>query len=141
MNKKFWCKNGEVFVKDTKGKVKNVVYNPNLKEILLQENLIETIENEIKKLKKKNKRFDERYENNSDYILDVYAPMLALFFGGIIITIVRLLKFGFSGVFSFQYLLSFGGISILYVLLTNKKARKEIIKSTNKYKYKSFVIK
>ena len=83
MNKKFWYKNGEAFVKNTKGKVKNVVHNPNLKEILLQENLIETIENEIKKLQKKNKRFDERYENDSDYILDVYAPMLALFYGGI----------------------------------------------------------
>lgn len=131
MNKKFWYRNGEVFVKDTKGKVKNVVYNPNLKEILLQENLIETIENEIKKLQKKNKRFDERYENDSDYILDVYAPMLALFYGGIIITIVRLLKFGFSGVFSFQYLLSFGGISILYCGLTFKRIR-AYIKRCNK---------
>lgn len=131
MNKKFWYKNGEVFVKDTKGKVKNVVYNPNLKEILLQENLIETIENEIKKLQKKNKRFDERYENDSDYILDVYAPMFALFYGGIITTIVRLLKFGFYGVFSFQYLLSFGGISVVYILISIKR-KKAYIKRCHK---------
>ena len=131
MNKKFWYKNGEVFVKDTKEKVKNVVYNPNLKEILLQENLIETIENEIKKLQKKNKRFDERYENDSDYILDVYAPMFALFYGGIITTIVRLLKFGFYGVFSFQYLLSFGGISVVYILISIKR-KKAYIKRCHK---------
>ena len=47
MNKAYWYKNGVVFVKDTKGKVRNVVYSPNLKQILLQENLIETIENEL----------------------------------------------------------------------------------------------
>lgn len=123
MNKAYWYKNGKVFVKDTKGKVRNVVYSPNLKQILLQENLIETIENEIKKLQKKNKKFEERYGSNEDVLLDVFAPVIALFFGGIILTFMRISKFGLSGLFSLPYLLTFGGISVLYVALTYKRIR------------------
>lgn len=131
MNKAYWYKNGVVFVKDTKGKVRNVVYSPNLKQILLQENLIETIENEIKKLQKKNKKFDERYKSDGDVLLDIYAPLIALFFGGIILTFTRLSKFGLSGLFSLPYLLTFGGISVLYVALTIKR-KKAYIKRCNK---------
>ena len=123
MNKASWYKNGEVFVRDTKGKVRNVVYSPNLKQILLQENLIETIENEIKKLQKKNKKFEERYGSNEDVLLDVFAPLIALFFGGIILTFMRISKFGLSRLFSLPYLLTFGGISVLYVALTYKRIR------------------
>lgn len=131
MNKAYWYKNRKVFVKDTKGKVRNVVYSPNLKQILLQENLIETIENEIKKLQKKNKKFDERYKSDGDVLLDVFAPLIALFFGGIILTFMQISKFGLSGLFSLPYLLTFGGISVLYVALTIKR-KKAYIKRCNK---------
>ena len=123
MNKAYWYKNGVVFVKDTKGKVRNVVYSPNLKQILLQENLIETIENEIKKLQKKNKKFEERYKSDWDVLLDVYAPMIALFLGYFIILLDSIVTFNFLKLFSLPFILPFVGISVVYALLTIKRKK------------------
>lgn len=74
MNKEYIYLDGKVIVEDEKGNKKVVEYQDNIKEILVQENLIETME---KKQKELTKKLNANKENNKPYI--PYIVPAALF--------------------------------------------------------------
>lgn len=59
MNKEYICLDGKAIIEDENGNKKIEDYNDNLDEILVQENLIETLEETIKELEKKDKSLDK----------------------------------------------------------------------------------
>lgn len=83
MNKEYIYLDGKVIVEDEKGNKKLTDYQDNIHKILVQENLIETMENRIKKLEKE---LENNKENNKPYIpYLVPAVILALIAAKIII--------------------------------------------------------
>ena len=88
MNKEYIYIDGKVIVEDEKGNKKVGEYTDKTEEILIRENLIETMENRIKELEKE---LSETKENNKPYIpvivpavifsFAVFAPILFTLLG------------------------------------------------------------
>jgi len=67
MNKEYTYIDGKVIVEDTEGNKRPVEYSDNLNEILVEENIIETLENNIKRYEEESKIYQKNYKYNKIY--------------------------------------------------------------------------
>lgn len=75
MNKEYTYIDGKVIVEDTEGNKRLVEYSDNLDEILVQENVIETLENKIGKLEKEISSYKK---TNKQRYIPIVFPSTAL---------------------------------------------------------------
>lgn len=81
MNKEYTYINGKIVVRDDQGRNTEREYTDNLDQILVQENLIETIETEIQKLEKENDRNKKNSKKRYRPSLTPLAVSLAYLIG------------------------------------------------------------
>lgn len=82
MNKEYVYKDGKALIIDENDNQKTIDYYNNLDEVLVQENLIETMEEEIKKLEKETSQYQK--ESKLSRFLWVWSPFLMFTFGSLI---------------------------------------------------------
>lgn len=76
MNKDYIYMDGKVIISDENGHKEPIEYYDNLDKVLVQENLIESIQNEINKLKKKSTEYKKI---NKGHYIPIWIPTLLIF--------------------------------------------------------------
>ena len=71
MNKECIYINGNVLVEDENGRKKEMEYSDNIEEVLLQENLIEAMENESKKLTEEKEKLGLKINTKTNYFFRI----------------------------------------------------------------------
>lgn len=95
MNKEYIYKDGKALIIDENDNQKTVEYYDNLGEVLVQEDLIEAMEEEIKKLEKETRQ--NKKESKLSRFLWVWNPFLIFTFGPLIMFPVISKFFGVDG--------------------------------------------
>ena len=94
MNTEYVYKDGKALIVDENDNQKTVTYYDNLDDVLVQENLIETMEEEIKKLEKETSEY-KKSSKLSRFLL-VWYPFLLFTFGPLIMFPVMINFFGMN---------------------------------------------
>lgn len=120
MNKEYTYIDGKAIIKDEKENQNPIEYYDNLDEVLVQENLIETMQNEITKLEEESKEYKK---NNKKRYIPITLPLASL------ITIFGVpalfYLFGYTNIYSSTISTIFGPMneailhsSVFYVLVS-----------------------
>ena len=83
MNKEYVDINGNIVVEDEKGNKSPIEYRDNLDEVLVQENIIETMQMEKQELEQKRANFHKNEKSNKQYnlfpfVIGLIGPIVAI---------------------------------------------------------------
>lgn len=95
MNKEYIYIDGNIILEDEKGNRNPIEYRDNIDEILIQENIIETMENEKQELERKSIRFNKNIKFKKR---DIFFPLVA----GISSPILAYIILNYFGIFDIE---------------------------------------
>lgn len=122
MNREYFYSNGTVLVVDENNEEKIVEYYDNLDDVLVKENVIETIENEISKLEREIPKYPKKskIEKVKDFItttsLFILLPLIAVFGISRILNINTVITTSLFGTMKLSTFISMWGISASAIL-------------------------